>query len=373
MKSNSPYHTLGLSIFLLFSIPYVGKSQIASWDFNASGSAALNPVSMASNLTASVVSFGAGVGGLGNQAAGSGCGISYTSSGYSATLTLDDYWEFTLTPNTGYQVNVTSISFAARRSTTGPDDYSVRYSINNYATDLATGLNVIGESCSTQIPSITMTPSTSAVTFRIYFYGASNSAGTLRIDQLDVFGSNVLPVELTKFSSINNVNSLTLFWSTNTEFNNHYFSIEKSVKDFTFYEMGRIMGNGTSLTSNHYSFTDHSPQPGTNYYRLKQVDFNGTYTYSKVISVEFRPERKISIYPNPLQGTELTLQLNVADFDTDEVTLELFDQVGRLVRRLFVPISSKATAEIGALPAGFNVARVIAGNIVETMPLQVSR
>jgi len=95
----------------------------------------------------------------------------------------------------------------------------------------------------------------------------------------------ILPIELVKFETIPENNSVKVKWETNSEVNNDYFTIEKSNDGTQFLPVGTVHGAGTSSATLSYSFVDDQPYQGINYYRLKQVDYDGQFTYSKTISV----------------------------------------------------------------------------------------
>ena len=123
-------------------------------------------------------------------------------------------------------------------------------------------------------------------------------------------GDNPLPVELINFKAYLYNGQTLLTWITATEHNNSHFEIERSdnMKDFT--KIGTVYSkaqNGSSTQAIDYAYTDDAPKAGTNYYRLKQVDFNGMYSYSKVVSVtsdrENDPLESVMVYPNPTTGS----------------------------------------------------------------------
>lgn len=96
-----------------------------------------------------------------------------------------------------------------------------------------------------------------------------------------------LPVSLLEFNVVKNQNSVSLIWKTENELNDNYFNIERSVNGIIYNSIGRVNGNGTTAISSNYGFRDMDPSDGINYYRLKQVDFDGKSTYSSVRSVQF--------------------------------------------------------------------------------------
>jgi hypothetical protein len=114
---------------------------------------------------------------------------------------------------------------------------------------------------------------------------------------------NPLPVELLSFDGVAASEGNLLHWVTATELNNDYFILEKSTDADHFYSIARLQGNGTTLSENTYEYTDAAPQKTINYYRLKQVDFNGDHTYSSVIAIDnSNIVTTMNIFPNPAVG-----------------------------------------------------------------------
>lgn len=115
--------------------------------------------------------------------------------------------------------------------------------------------------------------------------------------------SAVLPVELISFTAEQQASTISLNWTTATELNNDYFSIERFNDLDQLSSIASIPGKGTSVQLNNYNFVDTAPLLGINYYRLKQTDFNGLYSYSKIVKVDFiLAENKLLVYPNPSTG-----------------------------------------------------------------------
>ncbi len=108
-----------------------------------------------------------------------------------------------------------------------------------------------------------------------------------------------LPVTLLYFTARQTGNQVALHWATASETDNDYFSIEKSRDGQQFNEAGRVAGAGTSLAKLTYGFNDDFPFGGASYYRLKQVDLNGMFTYSKTVKVSSDITSALRVYPNP--------------------------------------------------------------------------
>ncbi len=120
---------------------------------------------------------------------------------------------------------------------------------------------------------------------------------------LTFFFDSVVPVELISFSANVNNSNVTLNWITATETNNSGFEIQKSIIQNQHYQnIGFVNGNGTSTEKKYYSFIDKDLKPGKYYYRLKQIDYDGSFKYSNEIDVNLDLPDKFSLsqnFPNP--------------------------------------------------------------------------
>lgn len=95
-----------------------------------------------------------------------------------------------------------------------------------------------------------------------------------------------LPIELLSFNALpNNDNYINLEWETASEINNNYFTIQKSLNTETWSSIADVNGVGNSTQTVSYSILDKTPYQGVSYYRIKQTDFDGAFSYSKVIKV----------------------------------------------------------------------------------------
>jgi hypothetical protein len=112
---------------------------------------------------------------------------------------------------------------------------------------------------------------------------------------------SILPVTLIYFKAMPVGNSVRLEWVTDAEINNDYFEIERSKDGINFINIDRVAGSGNSNQRKKYVVTDFFPLPGTNYYRLKQVDFDGTTEYFNIVAVDIYSAEKsvLKLYPNP--------------------------------------------------------------------------
>ncbi len=144
-------------------------------------------------------------------------------------------------------------------------------------------------------------------------------------------GGSSLPIELLSFTAeLTPSNQVRLDWATAIEIENDYFTIERSADGENFEALETITGAGNSMSMNSYHAYDNLPLDGLSYYRLKQTDFDGTYTYSAIRSVKIEeviPEANIMVYPNPSNGT---FQIKVEGLNTASA-IQITDIQGRLV------------------------------------------
>ena len=116
-------------------------------------------------------------------------------------------------------------------------------------------------------------------------------------------GTNPLPVELLSFEAKPNNNSVDVSWQTASEKNCDYFSVERSADGTSFAEVAQVKGAGNSSVLHSYASSDQDPFNGHSYYRLKQVDFNGSFFYSDIVQVEFNAgENVLNVYPSISSG-----------------------------------------------------------------------
>ena len=140
-----------------------------------------------------------------------------------------------------------------------------------------------------------------------------------------------LPIELISFQGKTSKTGIVLNWITASELNNEKFIVEHSTEGKIFESIGVIQGSGTTLTQQKYTFLHENAALGIHYYRLKQVDFDGKFTFSPIISVNFNKNNKTisPIYPNPSPSGWVFI-----DYTTDHKgTLQIatYDVVGRLM------------------------------------------
>lgn len=141
---------------------------------------------------------------------------------------------------------------------------------------------------------------------------------------------SVNPVELMTFTGkyIAERQGILLDWMTASESNNHYFEIQRSSDQITFEAIGTVEGALNSQDTLHYSYLDTDPLAGQSYYRLKQVDLDGTHIYSAVIAVDCPIHNTLSGLVPIFQNRELSF---VHNGFRDQVNISIYDHQGRLL------------------------------------------
>lgn len=182
---------------------------------------------------------------------------------------------------------------------------------------------------------------------------------------------SLIPVELTSFNAIAKMNEVTLDWSTATETNNSGFAIERrenSTAGTAWETVAFVEGKGTTTERQSYTYTDKVAAAGKYSYRLKQIDYDGSITYSNVVEVEAGLMPKIfsleQNYPNPFNPST-TIEFTLAEDGKTE--LKVFNVIGKEIATLFREEGKagqlyKVDFNAASLPSGIYFAKLIQGS-----------
>jgi len=185
--------------------------------------------------------------------------------------------------------------------------------------------------------------------------------------------TEIVPVELLAFTASVRNSEVELLWSTASELNNQGFEIERSVNESNnFVTVGFVEGKGSSTEINYYSFTDQPQVSSVNqlYYRLKQVDFDGTFSYSDAVNITYDVPAEFVLsqnYPNPFNpSTRISYFVPKESF----VSIKVYDFLGREVTTLVNETKSTGSYELSfdasSLPSGTYFYTLIADNYSTT-------
>lgn len=181
--------------------------------------------------------------------------------------------------------------------------------------------------------------------------------------------SAIIPVELTSFTSSISGNDVLLNWTTATETNNSGFTVERSQTESAWQEIGFVPGFGTTTEPRSYSFTDAGLSAGTYFYRIKQIDYNGTYTYYELgSSAEISVPNVFDLaqnYPNPFNPAT---KIDYSIAQTTNVQLVIFNSIGEevavIVNEMQQPGRYTVNFDAASLSSGVYFYKLIAGDFV---------
>ena len=236
--------------------------------------------------------------------------------GYTLPASVDkvstySYWDISRTASSS--ANLTSAVVTFYYGSSGTSDHVLDYTGLTLCKSNGAGawIDIVGTATANNDGSISSGAFTSFSKFTL-----ANLVGS----------GNPLPVELLDFTAVLNKGKVDLNWSTATEINNDYFTLERSADGKEFTALSQISGAGNSHSLLKYSFVDENPLQGLSYYRLKQTDFNGAFTYSKVQLVNQNAAPSILAYS--IVSDEIHLQLTGYSAN-EKVSVVIYDLSGR--------------------------------------------
>jgi hypothetical protein len=205
---------------------------------------------------------------------------------------------------------------------------------------------------------VTIRPDNDFIRPKWGIYRSLNTPADLRDDALrfanfSIQEGVVMPVELAYFEAKANQKAIVLNWKTESETNNAAFNIEQSTNGKDFQSIGQVKGNGTTNAAHTYTFTHEAPSVNTHYYRLKQVDVNGAFTYSPVRAVSFGKAKLV---------VKTTLVHDTLDLETDDnvpTSISIFNTSGQQV--LTHKGQGVQRINVGSLPVGAYIIRTATG------------
>jgi hypothetical protein len=204
-----------------------------------------------------------------------------------------------------------------------------------------------------------------------YNYGSNPSCTTIKLAdvncstyRIDYWGTGVtnssttcptsapLPIELMYFDAFRSDKVIHFRWATASELNNDYFTIERSLNNEYYQPIQIIQGAGTSNIPHYYTTTDANLPSGKAYYRLKQTDYDGNFTYTRIFVAENLPDKsELTLLPNPAKNK---IQLSTAKIVSDIAIVEIIDVYGKKVQMEILSLPENALPELSVanLPKG---------------------
>ena len=261
------------------------------------------------------------------------------------------YW--TITPSSGisggiYKVTATATGFYGVSSLAGLR--LLRRNNSSSAWALPSGSSATTNTGTTSVPVVQRT-------------GISLIGGDFGIGADSAVNS--LPIKLLSLEAkLLAENNVQLNWITSSEITNDYFEVEKSIDNVEWNVIGKVKGNGTTTSVSNYEFIDYVSTPlnkrSTLYYRLKQVDFDGKFEYSKIATLETDNTNKgisFVVYPNPNEG-KFKIESNVES----NVSLEIHDILGKQLLKTFQLSKGENIIDVSELSKGIYMIILNEGN-----------
>jgi hypothetical protein len=184
-------------------------------------------------------------------------------------------------------------------------------------------------------------------------------------------GSNPLPIELLYFSAVPHEKEVHLEWSTAAESNNDRYEIERSNDGVNFEYLKTInaFGDGNSVQKQIYNAKDEKPYNGVSYYRLKQIDKSGEIEYTSIVSVEFKNNTYVSLYPNPAFN-----KLNINSSESYiNATIKIINTIGVEVKQNAKLSSYNGAIDISDLVSGIYFVIIENGEKVENIKVSIQK
>jgi hypothetical protein len=202
-----------------------------------------------------------------------------------------------------------------------------------------------------------------------------NQYGWGIIDALSAINQVILPVELTSFSGVYIDGKVNLNWVTATETNNYGFEIERRSDNSSYNKIGFIGGTGTSLNRVTYNFIDQNLLDNRYFYRLKQINFDGSFDYSNEVMVEIQSLSDFQLYqnyPNPFNpATKVKYYIAQSGF----VKIALYDVLGNEIKTLLDKEVQQGMYELNIngtdLSSGLYFVRMNAGKTQQTIKISL--
>ena len=187
----------------------------------------------------------------------------------------------------------------------------------------------------------------------VYSVSSDRSGCSTKTAQISVLVSNVLPVTLIRFTAAKLEEAVALNWSTSSEMNSDFFGIERSNDGKSWKTLNKVNASGeTDKVVTSYSYLDTSPVNGENLYRLKMVDRDNTFAYSRIVNINSNSEPFFNIFPNPVSE-----KLNIHTDDWAQIKkIEILNVSGQIVYDSY--LNPEAEINVEDYPAGMYFVRL---------------
>jgi hypothetical protein len=319
---------------------YAASAQVVTFSFSGSVG---NETSWPSSTTdigvePTTITRGTGISAIAN-------GDRFNANNWTTASSPDitDYLEFTITPSSGYSIDIGNIQLQHQRSSTGPRKFVIRTSLNGFSAD-ASNVVSIADVNTLQNNTFTLASfinTTVPVTFRLYAYAAETGSGTWGPgegtgDDIAVFGAfMILPIKFENVKAIKEDESIKIVWTNAGEENVLQYVVEHGTNGTQFnqlYKIDPLKNNGSKIT---YSFYHERPFNEVNFYRIKASEINGSVVFSPTVTVKKEISLSlVTIYANPLDKNEF--KLDIKNLEAGPYQLNIRNAAGQLIKTMRV-------------------------------------
>jgi hypothetical protein len=324
MKKNSFF-----SVLLFFTLSNAWAQSIFDNPITGTNPNTSNPYTIGQTVNPNITVSGIG---RGTGITGSNTNNRYNASQWTtnAAIDLNDYFEFTLTPNPGISIGFTSFVYTGQASASGPASFAFRSSLDGYTTDIGTA-TVAGATI--DLSSATYQNISAPISFRFYGWAALTSTGTFSINDFTFNGvTGVLPIRLEYFTGVKHNNNNILTWKVDCiNSSKVIMDIERSKDGSRFNTIKNITADALRCLQP-FEYTDEVLLAGYNYYRLRMTDADGKITYSnKIVLLNSKSDLDISVAFPSIVKNNTTLQISAAQ--KMQLTIVITDCTGRTVQK----------------------------------------
>jgi hypothetical protein len=324
-----------------------------------------NPYTVGQTVNANITVSGIG---RGSGITGSNTNNRYNATGWnSVALDANDYFEFIITPNSGNAINFISVNFTLQNSASGPAaNWVLRSSRDGFANDIGPiNSNATGVSNTVMLSNPIFQNINAAITFRIYAWGASSGTGTFSVNDFVFNGVlGVLPVKLEYFQASQQQYSNTVQWKANcSDASGTNFTLQRSADGINF---NTIYFDAASAFQCQLPmvFTDNSPLPGKNYYRLLMKSENAAPVLSRVILLQEHAVAHIRLLPSIIKQTAT---LNISALKKSQANIVITDMAGRKIQNAVAVLNAgnnSVAMDFSALHSGAYLLTVFSDNVM---------
>lgn len=258
-----------------------------------------------------------------------------------------EHWMLNRNPGTSSNVRVT-LHYNLDRSGPINNRADLRVARHDGNTWVSEGLfDTTGNSSNGTITSNTVT------SFSPFTLGSSSSL-------------NPLPISLLSFNAIPVNTNVLVKWSTSNETNNNFFTVERSLDGRTWSNIGIVKGAENSFTTLEYQFVDRAPVEGLQFYRLKQTDLNGEFTYSNIVPVKFNAENNTNVVLFPQPAGDI-LNVSVQNTENLNINIKILNAMGQQVLELNNLNGSVIQIDLSTLTSGvYSMELNLDGTVTQT-------